>query len=157
MSAFIVSKRHIDFLISAGLLLDPSHKLRWQSPGQEVDGTRERGEPWGPAAVSTYRERVRGLTHETADAVGHMLLTENHRSVNHRYDENDEPDGMYAFEPYKGEIDPVAVLKQIACLDYQSCEHPGWNDSEAKAFLDALTWHAIPELRGYDGASWGID
>jgi len=49
----------------------------------------------------------------------------------------------------------VQVLKSIDCLDYQSCEHPGWAASEAKAFIDRLQSAAIHALPGYEAAIWG--
>ncbi len=52
-----------------------------------------------------------------------MLLAENARSFNHCHDELDwEP--VYLFHPLPGAPDPLVVLKAIACLQYQSCEHP---------------------------------
>ena len=87
-----------------------------------------------------------------------MLLRENYVSVNHRYDENptamlDEP---YAYSRVHKKIDPVQVLKAIECLEYQSCEHPGWKTSEARTFLKSLEAKAISQLQGYDEADWDI-
>jgi hypothetical protein len=87
-----------------------------------------------------------------------MLLAENFRSVNHRYAEEGEPAGMYEYrEPKVGPIgyNPVQVLKAIHCLEYQSCEHPEWETSEARAFLKALEARTIRKIPGYDAAEWG--
>lgn len=39
-------------------------------------------------------------------------------------------------------------------LEYQSCEHPGWRESEAARFCDALRSHLIARLPGMDEAPW---
>lgn len=97
------------------------------------------------------------LTPATAGRVGAMLLAENARSVNHCYDEDDwEP--VYLFHPLPGTPDPLVVLKAITCLEYQSCEHDGWLDSEARVFCQALRRVVITELPGYSAAEgWPIE
>jgi hypothetical protein len=142
MSAFIVDRGHVRFLIDAGLRLPPrlyeGNTLSWR--GQE-------------------------LTRENASAVGLMLWDECRRSVAYRY--HDEPeadlpgpmsDGPrfgYAHSPSPLKINPLAVLKAISCYEYQSCEHPEWKSSEAHAFCDALRLCAISCLPGYEEAPWG--
>jgi hypothetical protein len=49
------------------------------------------------------------------------------------------------------------VIKAADCLDYQSCEHPEWDKSEAKQLLDAIRAAAISKLPGYEEAEWAID
>jgi hypothetical protein len=160
MSAFIVGKRHVDFLITAGLEFRHGTPLRWEIPGPPVEGTHQRGEPWGPEAVVVHKRRVRELTPDTADGVGMMLPCQNHRSVEFRYDGRHgiqaEPDVMYEFTLYRDQIDPVQVLKAINCLEYQSCETPDWEGCEAWRFCDALRHRAISCLSGYDKAQWEI-
>ena len=118
MSAFLVSKAHIDTLVSASLAYGMI------TPGE-------------------------------ADRAGGMLWDENSTSVNFRYDE-DRALPHYTFKRTPVPA-PVVVLKSIACLDYQSCEHKGWTKSEAKKFLAKLQAHAIASLDGYDNGPWGID
>ncbi len=43
----------------------------------------------------------------------------------------------------------------IRCLDYQSCEHPGWEASESHSFLESLKSAAVSALPGMDAAKWG--
>lgn len=145
MSAWIVSKRHIDYMLSAGLALDPHGPLRWFVPvGATV--------PEGGARVE-WRE----LTRETAGRVGVMLWAENFKSVGHRYGESDTETELYEFARYRGEVEPVQVLKAIECFEYQSCEHDEWERSEAHAFCEALRHAAINRLPGYEAAAWGIE
>ncbi|MFH1186274.1 MAG: hypothetical protein V1755_14745 [Chloroflexota bacterium] len=169
MSAFVVSKKHIDFLLAAGLDLAQRDRTRlcWLVPAALVPEVFERGEFEGPAAQQEFEKHARYLDEGTADGVGSMLLTENIRSVNHRYaDEQPEEDSLYIFARWKKidpfthcreELDPVAVLKAISCFEYQSMEHPEWDNSEAHAFCDALRHLAITHLPGWKDALWVID
>ena len=143
MSAWMVSKRHVDYLLSAALRYGKVHPLRWYLPA-----TTETPQP--------YEERRRELAPENASSVGAMLWTENRVSVNHRYNQKGGLQS-YRFARYPGDVDPVVVLKSIRCYVYQSCEHPGWEQSEARAFCDALTLACFDKLPGYDAAPWGID
>ncbi|MGH3857934.1 MAG: hypothetical protein ACRDR6_31490, partial [Pseudonocardiaceae bacterium] len=104
-----------------------------------------------PAEPDTA-QRERALTAATAGRVGAVLLAENARR-----DELDwEP--VYLFHPLPGAPDPLVVLKAIACRQYQSCEHPGWLDSEARVFCQALRAVTIPALPGYHQApGWPIE
>ena len=143
MSAFVVSKSHIDALVTAGLWLPiPNGPLRWFHP--EIDPTRSYHEQAG---------NQRQLTRETTGRVGAMLWAENMYSFNARYKEEgwEEP---YVFAELPGTPDPVAVLKMISCYEYQSCEHVEWRRSEAHQFCDALRLAAIRRLPGYDEAPW---
>lgn len=159
MSAFMVGKDHIDGLLTAGLEWSRPSRLKWFYPEIGPDDERDayaRGVPWGPRCIELCEERRRELTLESVGRVGAMLLAENRASVNHRYDE-EEWEEPYLFEPLPGISDPVIVLKAIACYRYQSCEHPEWERSEARVFIDALEQKAIVHLPGYDDApGWEI-
>ena len=123
MSAWIVSKAHIDALITSALKVDRFNSL---------------------------------VNYETADKIGAMLWKENHKSVNYRYNEAKEAPA-YRFTRRAQPLSAVEALKAIDCLEYQSCEHKGWEKSEAKRFLDKLRGLLIHALPGYDAAPWGID
>lgn len=97
--------------------------------------------------------------------LGRMLLSENIASVAHRYRlgaDSEELQGYeaqvaeYAFEPVAAS--PAQVLKAIACLEYQSCEHPGWDGSEAQRFLEVFETQYIHHKGtfAYEAAAWGI-
>lgn len=155
MSAFVVDKTHLDALLTAGLVWNPgSSKLRWLIGETELTDYRE-GEPWGETAIKSFERRVRELTDETAGHVGAMLWAENRRSVNHRYAE-DEWEAPYVFEHLGINIDPLVVLDGLSCYEYQSCEHPAWETSEAKAFCDSLRASAIHELPREGERVWEI-
>jgi hypothetical protein len=152
MSAFIVDKAHIDALIQAGIRSGSpargSYTLRWRV-GENPEWT---GDYEGYSVK--LREQTRELTRHTQDRVGAMLWNENRRSVDHRYDEANDRE-VYRFAPSKVTT-PVAILKALDCYEYQSCEHDGWETSEAHAFCAALRRAMIHALPGYEDAAWEI-
>jgi hypothetical protein len=135
MSAFIVSNTHIDALLTAGLY--ESNGVSWYITG--ADGNPEQ----------------RTLTHDNASQVGAILLAENQRSVNSRYHEN-EPVGIYEFQELPGTPEPTTVLNAIRCYRYQSCEHDGWESSEAAQVIGAIESKMIRELCEHDD-TWEIN
>ena len=154
MSAFEVDKTHIDVLISAALVGDHFGPLSWYHG--EIPGTRP-GEalPSHEDYLASLRKTKREVTRDNAGMWGALLVAENRRSVNHRYDE-DEIEEPYEFTQYAGTFNPTAILKAISCYEYQSCEHPEWQASEAKSFCDALRTHMIHSLAGWDKAAWEV-
>ena len=164
MSCYMVGKAHIDALVEAGLYAKAcscGSPLRWmvrELTDEDKRESYERGEPWGPRAIELYNELRRELTFETADRTGQMLMRENRLSVDHRYNET-EIEEVYAFEHWLhvGKVNPVVILKALACYEYQSCEHPGWKTSEAHAYCEALRGEMIRALPGFDeGPGWEI-
>ena len=146
MSAYLVDRDTIRYLVSAATSRQIMHNytMRWHHSGQSHE--LRCGEP-KPAAD-----------------VGQMLWSENYRSVEHRYPDI-TPDTMpgpvddlpiyYEHITWQGNIDPVQVLKTCANYSYQSCETSDWKETEAHAFIEALTHHAIRALPGYEDAAWG--
>lgn len=148
MSAYVVSRAHIRFLVDAAMCFraDRHGPFRWYHAGES-----------------------HLLTRETEDATGLMLWNENVKSVSYRYQGESEEtlpgpcyDGpRYGYEhPCRGEtlhksIKPTDVLKAIACYEYQTCEHPEWPESEAQTFCRTLRDAAIWALPGMDDGPWG--
>lgn len=130
MSAYVVSRSHIATL--AHYALGGSHRI---------------SNRWGDML-----------------ALANMLAAENAKSVAYRYQEAESgfqfssAQQVVNFARYDLARNPVAILKAIQCLKYQSCEHPGWQESEAKLALSHIQSAAIRELPGYDEAEgWSID
>lgn len=137
MSAYIVDKRVIGYLIGNDMYLENAlyyGALRRQHP----------------------------------EETGRMLWDENKKSVRYRYQNQaleELPGAVDEWqEGFRSEdiiritdktFDPAQLLKTIAHLDYQSCEHEEWETSEAKAWLDRLRDRAIRALPGYATAKWG--
>lgn len=164
MSAFVVSKTHIDAMVTAGVRfgepgrsrLQGSHPVRWFAPGmEEEEGAYEEGQAWGPRACEIAEKYRREITLDTAEQTGQMLWAENRRSVNHRYAE-EEWEEVYQFEELGNEVDPITVLNAISCYEYQSCEHPDWEKSEAFAYCRALKDRCISILTQNDD-TWEIN
>lgn len=158
MSAWVVSKAHIDVLVGAALGRDP---LVWV----DAQGLRQQ--------AST----------EGADEIGRMLWTECYQSVAWRYPDDKDGElpgpngltveavrsyryshqmtvpgrvGVHEVGPKWIAVTPLLVLKQIDCYQYQSCEHDGWEGSDARRFTDALRQRMVRQLPGYDDGPWGV-
>lgn len=130
MSAWIVSKRHIDYIVTAAIQAE--------------------------------------LISMSPDETGRMLWRECLASVAYRYPgdtgSGDRP-GPVDFrdsdvDTYTWTETPVltggALAKTLGCYRYQSCEHPGWEDSEAAALIEKL--NAPVDGADYpDSVPWGWD
>lgn len=51
-------------------------------------------------------------------------------------------------------VEPVAILKAVSCLDYQSCETENYKETLGYQLLDMIRTAAIHALPGYEEASW---
>lgn len=146
MSAFTVSPEHIDALLTAAVAWSERCRIEWvkpNSPRDDFDGLSHVGLPW----------RQFNFCH--ADQIGQMLVDENYRSVNHRYREQDEA-YHYEFRMLSGKPDPKIVLQAIRCFQYQACECPDFEQTEAFAFTEMLKNHALSELLR-DVPGWSIN
>lgn len=94
-----------------------------------------------------------------------MLAMENWASINHRYpDTVGHPENApgpidcywldYSYSNPRYKMTAPEALQAISCYEYQSCEHPGWHDSEAARFCDALRKSCIAQLDGISDAPW---
>jgi hypothetical protein len=148
MSAYVVSSDTIDYLVAAASRYNES----FYSPLP----TNVHDAATLAAAPMTYDGNsypINGIT--GTDLIGSILLAQNVRSVNCRYKQSEAiPEYHYTHVPFS-DIDPVAVLKSIACLQYQSCETDDYEGSFAADILRRLEAAAINALPGYDAAPWG--
>ena len=150
MSAFIVGTDHIDFLVSAACRYEITYYSGRSKSANPID--------W---------KRVR-VDHANADEIGSMLMGENLASISHLAYAPEIAQAMLqrqqaAIAGYRmrsvaigvpGQTAALDVLKAAACLRYQSCEHPGWEGSDAEQFLAVLEARAINLLPGYSSAQW---
>lgn len=118
MSAWRVSQKHIDCLVSGAVKL--------------------------------------GLIYpKDADETGRMLWLENYRSVDFRYNQT-KPLPFYTWTMFI--VDDSFLSKQIHCYEYQSCEHPEWEESDAAALCMAMS-EIIGNHRhtpSYEASPWGV-
>lgn len=133
MSAYLVSDAHISFIVNfANTAL-----AKWNS----LPGHARIDDPQG---------------------LGEILYKANDYSVEYRYPQsakNAAP--AWKWKP-SGPIpatleNTVKFLKALDCLEYQSCEPPAWDESQAFKIIAALRGMAINALPGYNKAPWGID
>jgi hypothetical protein len=187
MSAYVVSKVHVDFLVQAAIS-GASDSVGWtrnSEPGfswhhddrlHRLDLAAEVGDE-RPAAIPGFNP----IELVNPSVIGQRLVDECVASVHARYPDTD-PDqgdlpgptdayymGPYVWTPYRsGEprasrarIPPPAttavIAKQIAHYEYQSCEHDEWESSEAHAFCRALAEALLGSLPGWTEAPWGIE
>lgn len=132
MSCYVVANAHIDAIVTFACTRDNVFTVRNMS----ADGHHR---------IANY----------TADAIGQALLDENYRSYNHRYRETGDAH-RYTHRPFTRTLSAVAILKACDSYAYQSCEHPEWDTSWAKDFIDRVRLRAISQLPGYDDAEWEI-
>lgn len=146
MSAFFVSKKHLDTIIRAALIREVAMYLGWEgTSGYQKHGTGR-----------SYME------HNCADSVGRMLWQANLDSMKARYPNDDytgeEQDvAYYRYPAFTREPEPVAALKLVNCLSYQSCEVENWEETEACRFLRNLAACLVTILPGYKEAAWSIE
>jgi hypothetical protein len=156
MSAFMLSYAHLSAL--ANTALDNRRDLtpdRYCSPDtwhvDAADGER--------LFIELARENVRSLAYRypgdtgseadallTLDAEGLLTFARQHYN----------PNAHFPGYPNTGAQYIAGVLKQIACFEYQSCEHPAWEQSKAKLLCDHLRGRLISQLPGFEAAPWGI-
>jgi hypothetical protein len=146
MSAYVVDRNHIKYLVSAAVA-GPDKFHLWHD---------------GKTIFDLDRSDADGLT-----SLGQMLWDENIKSIEARYpDCVGKPEKMPGRNDEKfiychgsgfrvDRFEPVQVIKAAACYAYQSCEHDGWEKSAAKAFCDTLRDKYIRLLAGYEQAEWG--
>ena len=161
MSAYVVSDNHLAYLVHAGLAYGRRSPVRWQAPDTEEPpglADHEAGSPWGPTSLETMQRKQRTLTKDTADTTMLMLYAANVVSVNYRYDQAEPYEHIPRYRHSdRHNLNAVAVLKALNGYEYQACESPDWERSEAHAFCQALKGAAIHALPGYDEAAWSID
>lgn len=142
MSAWIVSKTHIDRMVATA--------IEWGEI-QPEDGTTLGRTLWVENLKSVASRYPGDGSGERPGPIGLA----------------DEDIKTYEFTGEPRPLTPVEMLKAIRCLDYQSCEHDGWGESVAYKALEQLTdaaldragltddnYHNSPE---YDKAPWGFD
>ena len=131
MSAFVVSDKHINSLLSYA---NKSNMYMINLPN----------------GSNLYFDNTDELTQ-----MGQILLNENYRSVNFRYNDNDQPyEFQFEFAPI---LSPVEIIKACQCYQYQACETDNYKDSSAYRIVDWIMNNAISNLPGYEQAGWDID
>lgn len=161
MSAYVVDRAHIRFLVEGALRgYSTSNFSWWDEQSKQRVYLQARG---GRAAPGR---------HLSPDELGQLLWDENIRSVQYRYPSDCPFPGAPAAdcslpgpigesfqyvhrEAFSWYPDPVEVLKACQAYAYQSCEHEGWFASPAWSVIQSLQQKMICRLPGYEDAPWG--
>jgi hypothetical protein len=125
MSAFVVSKRDIDAIVTIALEL----------------------------GVSTRPANLLGrlLWEENVKSVAYRYdMPARHAEEHAEYVADVE---AYAFEPLT--LAAGAAGKIVDCYAYQSCEHDAWEASEARRVIGYLAARLPHKGRDYEAAPWG--
>lgn len=176
MSAWIVNREHIDLLVCYGARANMGQPGRsaasWvaQNP-QETPWQEWEYRTMHPGQTVTISDDDLGTVDsvDVLDYAGRVLWTENVKSIEYRYpdvlDGGCHP-GPCDFNPLEASgyeyrdpgytLTPLEAIQACDCLDYQSCEHPGWRSSEAHRIMQAIRELAISSLEGERGP-WGWD
>ncbi|KQP33854.1 hypothetical protein ASF49_08285 [Methylobacterium sp. Leaf104] len=127
MSAFIVSKSHIDSIISAGL----AYGVEGLTKRSAMDEGRQL---WEANILSVG---VRYLGDPEALVIAGRIAD--------------------VYVPRQVPVPSIAeAAKLVDCLEYQCVEHDGWPTSDAAAFLSKVREALLRNLEGYDAAAWGV-
>lgn len=131
MSVFIVSERHIDYMLSAAR--DFFHEGEFDYLGVPA------------MAAKLERANVESFAHRYPRDAGTVTLPDPSAPTR-------EPRLLR-----RGKVTIVQTIKAVQCYEYQACEWPAWEGSDAQRFCVRLMGAAIMNLVGYDGAAWGIE
>jgi hypothetical protein len=123
MSAWIVSRDHLDLLLTAA--------LAWNLI------TAERADQTGRLL---WTENLTSVAYRYPAARGQRPGP---------LDFRDRDVDAYRFQPYPGRIDPEVVAAAAESLECQSCEHRQWRTSTARRWVTRLAQHARARIPAY--------
>lgn len=129
MSAFIVEDIHIDAIVTF------------------MDDTQESLYAGGIIFKATLIDDLQ--------RVGQILMDENYRSVNARY-QTKTPAPVYRYRQTPA-FKPVVILALLACYQYQACETEDYYQSTAHEIVSLLKDRAAACLAGYNEVPWALD
>ena len=152
MSAWLVSKKHIDVLVAA-VLQNGGYRHR----GNFIKVIEDAAEWTGTGDCFCASE------------LGEMLWRENHKSINSRYSSRTRTP-LYTYRtpkeymvedtswnPVRHLVDPAILAKQVSCYDYQSCEHADYYRSHAASVVAQFAKALLGRVEGYEQSPWGVD
>ena len=122
MSAWIVSRDHLDLLLTAAVA-------------------------WELAAPDDTDRLGRMLWTQNLASVAYRYPAD--RDGDSPSDVRDRRAATYRFRRYPGRIDPQVVATAADSFTYQSCEHPGWVASPARDWVARLHADATARIPAY--------
>jgi hypothetical protein len=183
MSAWIVSHGHIDAIVN--FYCNEHHNNRLYKDTSPMKFERYINNNW--TEIIGDLDECSEEIYVNRQRLGEILLNENIRSVEARYSRSSRADlpgviveveamaehqkeyeaadnlGGYKYNPNNHRnISVGQFISCLNCLDYQSCEHDEWEDSNAKFIIDTMKHNVIrhqvlPDVEGFNDAKWGLD
>jgi hypothetical protein len=136
MSAFIVSNKHINYLM--------------QFLGQQKD-----------LHLSLNGKGINTANIDDMQNVANILIKQNWKSYNFRYNEKNKVPKNYKFAiDFNFKPNLAQVIKACQCLNYQSCETRNYNQSNAKKIIDTIQYLATQRILNsmdYENLKWEIN
>jgi hypothetical protein len=130
MSAFIVSEEHIQSIVRG--ISQQDHFSYYHK---------------GRISVNTDLELNR---------IGQLLVNQNFKSVNVRYNSNQKPE-QFMIKHFGKKRSAIQLIKACDCLEYQSCETDDYYQSEAYRIIDTARRRFIRTIPEYEDADWEIE
>lgn len=130
MSAFIVSRGHIEYLTNAAIAYRVVSAM-------DADGF---GQMLWDQNIRSVKARYPNEPSDTLPGPVGEDFEYKHRLTLHT-----------------PRLDPVSVIKASQCYDYQSCETDDYRNTPAGCAVEAIKARAIRSLPGYEEAPWEID
>ena len=131
MSAYIVTKQHIDAIVTAYL-----HSQHFDTQRTSDENNR--------IGQMLWDENHNSVNYRYGESTPTPTYTF-------------EPCSSYKSEEGSTvKLDTVAICKLIDCYEYQSCERKEWASTKACDFCHALRKRLIAKMDGYEDAPWGI-
>lgn len=151
MSAFVVSREHIDVLVRLAITgpsdADPASRLAFPV---RVKDQSDRYRKVAPIDDLQHADLI-----DPTD-VGYQLWAENHASVAYRYSDPYDEEIVEEYRYQDPGFTPTCAeaARALSCLAYQSCEHPEWPESLAYGFVQTLRVALLDAMPGIDAAPW---
>lgn len=151
MSAYLVSKSHIDALVA----LYATVRKREGSP-LSPQTMNHLGSILIDANVRSIEARYPDTAGKPAEMPGPDV---------------DSPDRAFAngytWSPVRATVTPIGALALVQCYSYQTCEYDGFEESDAGVFCTFMTARLLArffpgytghvcDLPGYESAPWGL-
>lgn len=152
MSAYVVSHKHINTILTGAnqARLEKIYIKKDNVNGHDLDLVPSQN------FDGNYLKFDLSQTNDL-QTLASFLLSENCRSVNHRYNEKSPAKSItFKFEPVNNAIQ---LIKLIDCLDYQSCETDTWENSLSFKVLTKIKGQLVDKMlrsAGYDDHQWSI-
>lgn len=136
MSAYILNDDEINTIVS--YFIDPNHGLD-SAPYLKIGNSYE------------Y------LNAENSAKVASILMAENIRSVNSRYNESTANSYEFEYLPQARKLPVGNIIGALDCLEYQSCETDDWHTTNAWEIICGLRKHLLKVIAEQEGTyTWGI-